>query len=604
MAKALSIRIGSHSDKGVKSENEDFWGAVVPTEPQLTLKGIVVGIADGMSGSEAGKEASHCCITAFLEDYYSTPDSWSVSTAGQKILSATNSWLHSQGQMRYSSVKGMVSTLSVLVVKSNTAHIFHVGDSRIYLLRQNNLEQLTRDHRLWVSNDKSYLNRAMGIEPHLEVDYKSLTLEKNDRFLMTTDGLHDFVDEKTLKTLLSTEADRNLDDIAKILVRTALDNGSDDNVTCQIAHVDCLPLLQEDEVLRHRGHLPFPPPLEPGMLLDGYRIEAELHASKRTQIYKAFDTLHNRYVILKTPSVLFNDDTHYIEHFLHEEWAGKRIDHDNVLKILESDRARSCLYYVTEYIEGQTLRDWMSENPKPEIKRVRSLIEQTAKGLRAFHRMEMLHQDLKPENIMITNEGIVKIIDFGSVKIAGIAEITPLDHGEPENILGTLNYTAPEYHLGQRGTIKSDLFSIGVICYEMLNGGLPFGSLPEKPNRANLDRLVYIPSIRSNEMVPIWIDGALKKATHILPRFRYDELSEFLHDLSTPNPQFLKAEDKIPLIDRNPLLFWKSTTLIFFLCSLVFLILLAHLAEKEAICQKTSLIPKVFEQQKPTILQE
>lgn len=574
MAKALSIRIGSHSDKGVKTENEDFWGAAVPTEPQLTLKGIAVAIADGMSGSEAGKEASHCCITAFLEDYYSTPDSWSVVKAGQKILSATNSWLHSQGQMKYASVKGMVSTLSVLVIKSNTAHIFHVGDSRIYLLRQNNLEQLTRDHRLWVTNDKSYLNRAMGIEPHLEIDYKSLTLEKNDRFLLTTDGLHDFVDEKTLTTLLAANSD--LDDIATALVRTALENGSDDNVTGQIVHIDCLPQLQEDEILRHCSHLPFPPPLESGMRLDGYRIEVELHASKRTQIYQAFDTLHDRRVILKTPSVLYSDDTHYIEHFLHEEWAGKRINHDNVLKILESDRTKSCLYYVTEYIEGQTLRDWMNENPKPEIKRVRVLVEQIAKGLRAFHRMEMLHQDLKPENIMITREGIVKIIDFGSVKIAGIAEITPLDHGGEENILGTLNYTAPEYHLGQRGTVKSDLFSLGVICYEMLNGGLPFGNLPEKPNRSNLERLVYIPSIRRNEMVPIWIDGALKKATNIQPKFRYDELSEFLHNLSTPNPQFLKAEDKIPLIERNPLLFWKSTTVFFFLCSVILLFLLSR----------------------------
>lgn len=572
MAKALSIRIGSHSDKGVKNENEDFWGAMVPVEPQLTLKGIAIAIADGMSGSEAGKEASHCCITAFLEDYYSTPDSWPVAKAGQKILSATNSWLHSQGQMKYASVKGMVSTLSVLVIKSNTAHIFHVGDSRIYLLRQNNLEQLTRDHRLWVSNDKSYLNRAMGIEPHLEIDYKALTLEKNDRFLLTTDGLHDFIDEKSLKTLLS--AGRDLDDIAAALVRTALDNGSDDNVTCQIFHIDSLPLLREDEVLRHRGHLPFPPPLEPGMLLDGYRIEAELHASKRTQIYQALDTLHDRQVILKTPSVLYNDDTHYIEHFLHEEWAGKRIHHDNVLKILESDRAKSCLYYVTEYIEGQTLRDWMAENPKPEIKRVRSLVEQIARGLRAFHRMEMLHQDLKPENIMITREGIVKIIDFGSVKIAGIAEITPLDHGNAENILGTLNYTAPEYHLGQRGTVKSDLFSLGVICYEMLNGALPFGNLPEKPNRTHLERLVYIPSIHANAMVPIWIDGALKKVTNIQPKFRYDELSEFLHDLSTPNPQFLRAADKIPLIERNPLMFWKSAALFFFLCSLILALML------------------------------
>ena len=194
----LTISIGYASDQGIKADNEDFFGSLVPKEPELTYKGIVAAIADGMSGSEAGKEASQCCVGSFLADYYSTPDSWSVKQAGQKILSATNSWLYSQGQVRYHSAKGMVSTLSILVLKSTTASIFHIGDSRIYRLRQGCLEQLTRDHRVWVSKDKSYLNRAMGIEPRLEVDYQTFALETGDVFIMTTDGIHDFIDEKIL----------------------------------------------------------------------------------------------------------------------------------------------------------------------------------------------------------------------------------------------------------------------------------------------------------------------------------------------------------------------------------------------------------------------
>lgn len=573
MATALTVSIGSYSDKGTKTDNEDFFGAWIPKEPQLTLKGITVAIADGMSGSAAGKQASRCCIIGFLEDYYSTPDSWSAVHAGQKILSATNSWLYSQGQVRYGSTRGMVSTLSTLILKSNTAHIFHVGDSRIYRLRQNNLEQLTRDHRIWISEDKNYLNRAMGIEPHLEVDYKNLPLQKKDIFILTTDGVHDFIDDKDLKMFLSTGDD--LDVIAKRVVEQAIDNGSDDNLTCQIVSINDLPLLQEDEILRRHENLPFPPALEAGMVLDQYRIEAELHASKRTQIYRAFDTLNRCQVILKTPSVLYDDDTRYIEHFLHEEWAGKRIHHKNVLKIMDSDRDKSCLYYVTEYINGLTLREWMARNPKPDIGLVRQMVEQVAKGLRAFHRMQMLHQDLKPENIMIDRDGTVKIIDFGSVKIAGIAEITPLEHGMVDNIPGTLNYTAPEYHLGQRGTVKSDLFSLGVICYEMFNGALPFGcDMPERPDRIKLNRLVYVPSIRHNEMVPVWIDGALKKATALSPQLRYDELSEFLYDLTTPNPKFLTTEDRLSLIQRNPLAFWKTLAGLLLLSNLILLYLL------------------------------
>ncbi|MFI3158238.1 MAG: bifunctional protein-serine/threonine kinase/phosphatase [Methylococcaceae bacterium] len=567
----LKISIGSASDKGIKPDNEDFFGSLIPEGPQLTHKGIAVAIADGMSGSDAGKQASHCCVISFLSDYYSTPDSWSVKHAGQKILSATNSWLHSQGQSRYESTKGMVSTLSIIVLKSTTAHIFHIGDSRIYRLRQGNFEQITRDHRIWMK-EKNYLNRAMGIEPHLEVDYHALPLESGDLFLMTTDGVHDFIDEKALKKLLSQNG-AELTLIAETIMQQAAANNSDDNLTCQLVRIDELPDANEDEVIRRHTNLPFPPPLEPGMMIDGYRIEAELHASKRTQIYRAFDTKTDSLVILKTPSILYDDDTHYIEHFLHEEWAGKRIRHENVLKILSPNREKSCIYYVTEFLEGPTLRQWITANPKPDVKETRKIVEQIAKGLRAFHRMEMLHQDLKPENIMLDQNGVVKIIDFGSVKIAGIAEITPLDH--TENVLGTLNYTAPEYHLGQRGTVQSDLFSLGVITYEMLNGALPFGQdMPEKPNKMNLAKLHYVPSFHHNAMVPIWIDGALKKATAIIPQFRYDDLSEFLYDLSTPNPKFLSAEEAIPLIQRNPLLFWKGLSAILLFTNLVLMYLL------------------------------
>jgi len=559
----LKVSTGVYSDKGIKADNEDSYGSKIPDEPQLTHKGLAIAIADGMSGCEDGKQASQCCVISFLSDYYSTPDTWTVKNAGQKILSATNSWLYSQGHRHFESNKGLVSTLSILVCKSTTGHIFHIGDSRIYRLRKGNLELMTRDHRVNLSQEKSYLTRAMGIDPRLEVDYKSFPLEIGDLFIMMTDGVHDFISEKALKKCVQEIND--LDTCCQKLVDMASKNNSDDNLTCQILKVEQLPLAKEDEIMRRHANLPFPPPLEVGMVLDGYRIEEELQASARTQIYLAYDTQTERRVILKTPSILYEDDTHYIEHFLHEEWAGKRIRHDNVLKVLSSDRKKSCIYYVTEYIEGETLREWMDRNPKPEIRTVRKIVEQIAKGLRAFHRMEMLHQDLKPENIMLDKNGRVKIIDFGSVKIAGITELTPLE-AKNENVLGTLNYTAPEYHLGQRGTIKSDIYSLGVITYEMLNNALPFGrDIPEKPDKIKLSKLRYVPSFHKNSMVPQWIDGALKKATAISPQLRYETLSEFLYDLKKPNQEFLKSADTLPLIERNPLRFWKGVSAILLL---------------------------------------
>ena len=129
------------------------------------------------------------------------------------------------------------------------------------------------------------------------------------------------------------------------------------------------------------------------------------------------------------------DNTAYLKRFMMEEWVARRLNSANVLKIHPRTRKRNYLYVITEFVEGQTLAQWMIDHPKPDLDTVRGIIAQIIKGLRAFHRMEMVHQDLRPQNIMIDKNGTVKIIDFGSVNVAGVIEAEPrLDDGE---ILGT-----------------------------------------------------------------------------------------------------------------------------------------------------------------------
>ncbi len=578
MNKKLEISLGSYSDKGVKADNDDCLGFLIPDKHPLRNKGIVVAIADGMSSSEAGKEASHACISGFINDYYSTPDSWTVKSSSQKILSALNSWLYSRGHTDYQSARGMVTTLTLLILKSTTAHIFHIGDSRIYRLRDGELEQLTRDHRFWVSDEKNYLNRAMGIDLHLDIDYRKVPLEQDDIFLLSTDGIHDFITTKSLKEIL-TSSSSNLCDTDLLnqkclkIAQLASSNQSDDNLSLQLLKIENLPLPEEEEVLQTAHELPFPPPLEPGMILDGYRIIKEIHASKRTQIYKAQQQKTKQTVILKTPSINYQDDEYFIEQFLHEEWAGKRIDSPYVLKIISSKKKPHSLYYVTEFLEGITLREWMQKNPLPPIEQVLPIIEQITRGLRAFHRLEMLHQDLKPENIIITSEGKVKIIDFGSVKIAGINEMKK--QTSDEIILGTVNYSAPEFYLGQSGDERSDLYSLAVITYELLNNHLPFGKdMSEKATYRQLSQLQYVASIHLNPMVPNWMDGAIQKALSLDIKVRQEDVFEFLHDLQHPNPHFLKTS-AIPLIERNPMLVWRSLSIVSLILNLILFYLLA-----------------------------
>jgi len=550
----LKISLGQSSDKGIKERNEDFFGAYLPEDSTLDSKGIACAIADGMGSCANAQEASEQCVKSFLNDYFSTPETWSVKSSGAKVLTAINSWLLSNGDKDHAN--GMVTTFSALVLKSTTAHIFHIGDSRIYRYRthdnKSDFEQLTTDHRVWISDEKNYLSRAMGIDFHLDIDYKMTDLEQGDVYVMTTDGIHDYLSDAHLKEKIQSVA--ALDVIADKVVQQALDAGSHDNVTCQLIRIDGLPAQDANEVFNELTRLPFPPPMGPGMTIDGFEILEEMHASTTSQLYKVRDKESGELFMMKTPSVTYSDDPAYIERFYMEEWAGKRINNDAVLKIFEQKRPRNFLYFIMEYIEGKTLKQWMKENPSPDIHEVTELANNIIAGLRAFHRMEMLHRDLKPENIMLTNNGKIKIIDFGSVKIAGVQEIsTPVERLE---LLGTKNYTAPEYLLGMQGSNRSDIFSLGVLIYQMLTGELPYGDqLTRKINWRTLNKIKYTSAIKYNPMIPLWLDGALEKAVKTDHRLRYDTFSEFFYDLTHPNATFMKHS--APLLDSNPTLAWK-----------------------------------------------
>jgi serine/threonine protein phosphatase PrpC/ribosomal protein L39E/predicted Ser/Thr protein kinase len=562
MSSQLQVSVGQFSDKGRKPSNQDFHGVYVPQEPLLTSKGIAIALADGISSSEVSHIASEAAVTGFFADYFSTSETWSVKTSAQRVLTATNSWLHAQtrqSQYRYDNNKGYVCTLSAMVIKSTTAHIFHVGDTRIYRLRGDALEPLTNDHRLRVAQDQFLLSRALGMDPHLEIDYQDLPVETGDIFVFATDGVYEYTSSQFIIDTVR-DCGNDLDRAARAIVGGAYARGSADNLTLQLVRVDALPSQNAAEMYRQLTTLPFPPDLEARMTLDGYKIIRQLHASHRSHIYLALDGETNAQVVIKTPSTDLRDDPAYLERFLTEEWIARRMNSAFVLKPWLPTRKRNYLYSVTEFIDGQTLTQWMIDHPKPDLESVRVIVEQIARGMHAFHRLEMLHQDLRPDNIMIDTTGTVKIIDFGSTRVAGIVEIaTAIERHE---LLGTAQYTAPEYFLGDSGTPRSDLFSLGVITYQMLTGRLPYGAQVAKcKTKSAQSKLRYASALDDEREIPVWIDAALRKAVHPDPYKRYEELSEFIYDLRHPNKAFLQQR-RPPLMERNPVLFWQGVSLL------------------------------------------
>lgn len=561
MRSQLKVAIGQYSDRGVKPLNQDFHGVVSPTGSVLNDKGITIALADGISSSDVSQIASETAVSSFLSDYYSTSESWSVKNSVLRVLQATNSWLFSQnrsGAYRHNLDRGYVCTFSALVLKSTTAHIFHVGDTRIYRVAGSALEPLTEDHRLWVSSEKSHLSRALGIRDYLDIDYQSLQFEMGDVFVLATDGVYEFVAESFVTLAIHQHQD-DLNQAAKIIVEEAIEQGSDDNLTIQIVRIDELPLRNMDEAQEQAQRLPFPPELRPRMDFDGYAIQRVLHSSSRSKVYLAQDRESGETVVLKVPAVTMQQDPGFLDSFVLEEWVARKLDSPHLLKAPKLTRSRNYLYSVMEYVDGQTLAQWMIDNPKPDLETVRNVIGQIAKGLQVMHRQEMLHQDLRPANVLIDQSGTIKLIDFGSAYVAGMVETNA--GPEQSTFPGTVQYSAPEYFIGESVSSASDLFSLGVIAYQLLSGQLPYGvGVSKCQSRSQLIRLSYHSVLEARKELPAWVDETLKKAVHLDAGKRYHELSEFNYDLRHPNKAY-KNKLQTPLIERNPLRFWQAMSL-------------------------------------------
>lgn len=255
--------------------------------------------------------------------------------------------------------------------------------------------------------------------PRRQSHYQVRALDEGDQFVLATDGVYEHVDPQFVLQALRDHAE-DLGVAAQAIVAEAFARGSADNLTVQIVRVERLPDEAGGEIRHQLTELPLPPLLEPRAVFDGYSVPRAnfMAAAAATSISAARGLETGRQVVLKIPSIDLRGVPAYLERFMMEQWVAQRIDSAHVLKPHLATRKRQFLYVVTEYIDGQTLTQWMVDNPRPDLETVRGIVEQLARGLLAFHRLEMLHRDLRPDNIMIDRAGTVKIIDFGSTLVA------------------------------------------------------------------------------------------------------------------------------------------------------------------------------------------
>ncbi|WP_108126570.1 bifunctional protein-serine/threonine kinase/phosphatase [Saccharospirillum mangrovi] len=542
----LKLTEAAQSLAGRKAQNQDFCAS------QRTRTGAVFALADGVSSSAVSAMAAEHAVNEFIAVMRRMNELMTVRSAGVQVLDAINERLRQESLAQGLSDdrdKGYVCAFTALVLKGRQAHLFHVGDTRLYRWRAQRLECLTQDHRAWLGNGRSCLARALGAAESVSVDYRMLDLAVGDVFVLSSDGVHDFLDDRDWAASLN---DTDVAAHTQRLLQLALARGSDDNLSLQLVRIDALDNSSVDWIDTELAQRPFAPDVDEGDHLDGLTLVKSIHTSPRSRVFQAIDDASGATVLLKLPSREGQEDAAYLRRFLLEEWIGRQLDSPHIVGVALPERPRRYLYTLLEWIDGQTLDAWQREQASPSLDAVRDILDQAGRAVQAMHRRDLLHQDIKPDNLMIDRHGHVTLIDFGSTRVAGLAETDD----EPA-LLGTALYTAPEYFLGEFGDERADQFSLALLGYFLLSGSHPYGTAVAKARSAGQQsKLRYRPLRDAHSELPAWFDATLAKALAIQPERRYAELSEFLYDLRHPNPN-LKT-DRRPLLERHPVRVWQG----------------------------------------------
>lgn len=555
----LQLDFGHASDRGPRPNNEDYGGFVTPDAPLASVKGCIAALADGVSGGSHGREAAESTVRNLLSDYYATPETWEIGHALEVILQSLNRWLNGQAVSRRAP-GGMACTLSALVLRGRRWHIAHVGDTRIYRLRGESMECLTRDHTWEQPGMTHVLKRAMGLDTHIQLDHSEGDLAEGDLFAIVCDGVWEPLGQMELHHLLRLHDSPGA--AARGLVAEALRRGGGDNASAVVVRVAALGEGDDPGTWLEHRRLPLPRRLSPGAVFETFVIDEILHDSRETLLYRAHDASGHPWV-LKTLQPRLEGDTDLADRLLMEEWTAKRVHSHYFPQILPLP-AREHLYFAMEWHAGLTLQALLDSGRHFGVQEVVSLGIRLLKGLSALHRLDVAHRDIKPANLLLGNDGKLFILDLGVALCPGFTA------KQQDAVPGTPSYMAPELFSGGSPGREADLYAAGVTLYHLLARKYPYGEI-EAFQRPRFGEPA--PPTRQRPDIPGWLENSLLKACAREPSARFETAEEFLLALERGDSSRLERPHATPLAARDPVRFWQGVAVI----ALVFDILLLFL---------------------------
>lgn len=569
---SLKISTAHYSVAGLRARNEDFVGMVTPNEPELSSKGLIAAIADGVSGNEGGREASEYAVRGLLTDYYATPDTWEITTALEKVLVAINSWVQQQGSVRRE-LAGMASTLTSLVLRGRMYYTAHVGDTRCYLLRGDQLQKLTQDH-VWDRPEMQHvLTRAIGMDTRLAIDHGMGEVRCDDVFLLTSDGVWAAMNEFDLTHTLKQvrQGVISVEQASESLCEQAIAAGSNDNCSAIVIHIHSLPEGDLRDALSELGTLPVPPKAKLGQMIDDYQVEKILHTSQTTLLYLVNDPVHHRKLVLKTLHPDRGNDAHERSAFAHEAWLAKRVVARFFPQVITPD-SRHFLYYLTTWHAGDSLQTRLESGQHFTVPDAITYGCKLVRAVAALHRRSIVHRDIKPANVHLGEDEEIRLLDLGVAQSGFDAQ----DQGSHASytMAGTPSFLAPEQFQGSGAARSTDIYATGVTLYYLLTRHYPYGEV-EPFQRPKFGAPIAAGRYRPD--LPNWLENVLLKAVAREPKNRFETAEEFLLALERGAARPLPAPVQSPLLERDPVAKWRAIAISAIVLNLLLLyVLLLH----------------------------
>jgi len=555
--------VGFASKTGPRNANEDFAGAVSGAELPEPRHEVIAAIADGIGGANGGRVAAETAVRGFLDGFCDLPETMEVQRAGARIVSALNGWINTMGRQD-PKLAGMGCTLTALVLRGRVAHLLHVGDTRAYRLSGNRLTCLTTDHVRQDGTGRSHmLNRALGVEAEVRLDYAAQPVTLHDRFLLCSDGVHGFLTEQGIADILRKRSAP--EDTAGALVAAALQSGSTDNCTALVLDVVGLPTAGSADISAAILQLPVIPVPIVGETIDGFVLSALISDGRYTRLFGAEDEIEGGTVALKFPKPQIASVEAYRAAFVREAWVGARIHNPWVGRVIQLPPGRqSCLYTVMPLYQGELLETRLSRSPALGLEEGRNIAVKLARAAAALHRAGIVHRDIKPDNVILEGGGSLKLIDLGVVRVPGLEEFPP------EHVPGTRAYMAPEMLAGTAGNEATDIYALGVTMFRAFTGEFPYANLDAtSPPRRSRPR--DLSALRPD--LPAWLQTALGRAIAVDPAQRFDDMTEFAFEMED-GPARAPTDIRRPrtLYERAPLQVWQGVAALLALALLVSLL--------------------------------